>query len=61
MTSEEKEREIVTEFNRLRGKIAGLIESWGLKSTQERGAISTFKSLSYDSEKAIKELLKKDF
>lgn len=58
MSSEEKERLATLEFNRLRGKIAGLIESWGLRESQERAAINTFKSLSYDSEKVIKDLLK---
>ncbi len=58
MTVEEKDKLIVQEFNRLRGKIAGLIESWGLQEKQERGAINTFKSLSYDSEKVVKDLLK---
>lgn len=38
------------EFNRLRGRLAGLIESWGLPERQERGAIQTLKQLTYDSE-----------
>lgn len=59
MSSKEKSPEelVVEEFNRLRGKVAGLIESWGLFEKQERAAISTFKSLTYDSEKVLKELL----
>lgn len=51
---------VIEEFNRLRGKMCGLIESWGLPERQERGAISTFKSLSYDAEKTIKELVDDD-
>jgi len=51
---------ISEEFNRLRGRLCGLIESWGLPDRQERGAISTLKSLSYDSEKAIKEIVDED-
>lgn len=48
--------EVVSEeMNRLRGRLCGLIESWGLDDRQERGAISTLKSLSYDAEKKIKE------
>lgn len=54
MTSEEV---ISEEFNRLRGRMCGLIESWGLEERQERGAIQTLKSLSYDSQKVISELL----
>jgi hypothetical protein len=52
----EKEELISDEFNRLRGRLCGLIESWGLDERQERGAINTLKSLSYDSQKAITDL-----
>lgn len=45
------------EYNRLRGRLCGLIESWGLPERQERGMIQTLKSLTYDSEKVIKDLL----
>lgn len=48
---------VTEEFNRLRGRICGLVESWGLPDRQERGAISTFKSLSYDSQSVIIELI----
>lgn len=48
------------EMNRLRGRLCGLIESWGLPEKQERGAINTLKSLSYDAQKNITELLKED-
>lgn len=47
---------VAQEFNTLRGRILGLIESWGLPERQERGAKSTFKSLTYDAERVIKEL-----
>jgi hypothetical protein len=43
------------EMNRLRGRLCGLIESWGVPDKQERGMINTLKSLTYDAEKAIKE------
>lgn len=43
------------EFNRMRGRLCGLIESWGLPERQERGAINTLKTLSYDAQKVIKE------
>lgn len=49
--------EIASEFNTIRGRILGLIESWGLPETQERGCKSTFKSLTYDAEAAIKALV----
>jgi len=45
------------EFNRMRGRVLGLIESWGLPERQENGCKSTFKSLTYDSEKVITELV----
>lgn len=45
------------EMNRLRGRLAGLIESWGLPERQERGCINTMKSLSYDSEKVFVETM----
>lgn len=47
---------IASHFDRLRGRILGLIESWGLPPTQERGAKSIFKSLTYDMEAEINEL-----
>ena len=53
--NEEFEGLIQEEFNRLRGRILGLIESWGLPERQENGAKQTFKQLSYDAQKAIEE------
>lgn len=47
---------IASHFDRLRGRILGLIESWGLPPTQERGAKSIFKSLTYDMEAEINDL-----
>jgi hypothetical protein len=52
------EATVAKEFNRLIGRLCGLIESWGLDERQERGAIQTLKSLSYDSQKVIVDLLK---
>jgi hypothetical protein len=49
---------VASEFNTVRGRILGLIESWGLPERQERGCKSTFKSLTYDAEASIKELWK---
>jgi len=56
---ENREEIIIKEFNTLRGRVLGLIESWGLPEKQERGCKATFKSLTYDAEKAIKDLLTK--
>jgi len=51
---------VTEEMNRLRGRLCGLIESWGLPEKQERGAINTLKSLSYDAQKTITDALKED-
>lgn len=48
---------VSTEMNRLRGRLAGLVESWGLDEKRERAMIATLKSLSYDSERVLKELV----
>lgn len=45
------------EFNRIRGRLCGVIESWGLPERQERGAVATFKALSYDAQQRIKDRL----
>jgi hypothetical protein len=55
--NEELEGLLQDEFNRLRGRVLGLIESWGLPERQENGCKTTFKSLTYDSEAAITELV----
>lgn len=51
------EQAVIEEFNRLRGRVLGLIESWGLEERQENGCKQTFKSLTYDAEARVKELL----
>jgi hypothetical protein len=56
MTSEEI---IIKEFNTLRGRVLGLIESWGLPERQEKGCKATFKSLTYDAEKSIRDIVTK--
>ena len=55
--NEELEGIIADEFNRMRGRILGLIESWNLPERQENGAKNTFKSLSYDAQARIVELI----
>lgn len=59
MTDQGESPEVLVskEMNRLRGRLAGLIESWGLDERRERAMIATLKSLTYDSEKALKSLL----
>lgn len=49
--------QVSVEMNRLRGRLAGLVESWGLDDKRERAMIATLKSLSYDSERVLKELV----
>jgi hypothetical protein len=58
---EELEGLLEDEFNRMRGRILGLIESWGLPHTQENGAKNTFKQLSYDAQTRISEYLEANF
>lgn len=52
-----EEQAVADEYNRLRGRLCGLIESWGLSEKRERAMISTLKSLTYDSEAVVKELV----
>lgn len=54
---EDKSDVVGEEFNRLRGRVLGLIESWGLPETQEKGCKATFKSLTYDSQAIISALV----
>lgn len=51
------EETVAAEYNRLRGRLCGLVESWGLDAKRERAMISTLKSLTYDSERIVKELV----
>lgn len=44
-------------FDRMRGRMCGLVESWGLDERRERGMISMIKSLSYDAEAAIEKVI----
>lgn len=52
-----EQRAVANEYNRLRGRLCGLIESWGLTDKRERAMISTLKSLTYDSEAVVKDLV----
>lgn len=55
--TKQKEDLLVAEFNTLRGRILGLIESWGLPERQEQGAKATFKSLTYDAQARLSDLI----
>jgi len=57
MQTETKEDVVADEFNRLRGQLCGFIEACGLPEKQERGAIATLKTLTYNAQKRIVELL----
>lgn len=58
LNQDELEAAIRKAHNRMRGHLAGLIESWGLNAQQERGCISTMKSMSYDAENQLVELIR---
>ena len=44
-------------MNRLRGRLCGLIESWGLDERRESACKQTLKTLTYDSEALLADLL----
>jgi hypothetical protein len=54
---DEVETSVAESYNRLRGRLCGLIESFGLDERQERGCINTLKSLTYDSQAELLEIL----
>ena len=56
MSSQDGDR-VAEEYDRLRGRLCGLLESWGLPDKQERGMIATLKTLTYDSQKVVKEIV----
>jgi hypothetical protein len=49
---------VADEYNRLRGRLCGLVESWDVGDKRERAMISTLKSLTYDSEAVVQDLVK---
>ena len=53
----EVEDNIHAEMNRLRGRLCGLIESWGLDEKRESACKQTLKTLTYDSEALLVKLL----
>lgn len=52
------EEVVAQEFDRLRGRLCGIVESWGVPERQERGMIQTLKSLSYDTQKIVNDFIK---
>lgn len=52
-----EEQAVADSMNRLRGRLCGLIESWGVGEKQERAMISTLKSLTYDGQQEINEII----
>lgn len=52
-----RDRVVEVEMNRLRGRLCGLIESWGLPEQREEGMKSILKLLTYDSEEKIKKAI----
>lgn len=57
MPNQEVDEVVATAMDRLRGKTCGFLESLGLNEKQERAAITTFKSLTYDAQKELLENL----
>ena len=60
MTNTESEQllELVKKTqNRLRGRMIGLVESWGMDEKRERAMIQTIKGTSYDNEEELKRTL----
>lgn len=61
MGDKSPEAVVVDSFNRMRGRCCGLVESWGLDDKRERAMIQTLKSLTYDTQKEVMELLEEEF
>jgi hypothetical protein len=47
-------------MDNLRGRVLGMVESWGLPDKQERGIKSTFKSLTYDLQADLQNDIRED-
>lgn len=55
---QEFEEKFARDYDRLRGMMLGMLESFNLEPKHERAAVSTFKSFSYDRQKDQLELIK---
>ena len=51
--------EITKTQNRLRGRLCGLVESWGMDARRESAMIQTIKATTYDNERDLKDALYK--
>jgi hypothetical protein len=51
--------QVAHEFDTIRGRVLGMIESWGLPQRQEDGCKGTFKSLTYDGQAKIEAIIEK--
>jgi hypothetical protein len=58
-SSIESEDAIHKELNRLRGRLCGLIESWGLEEGREEACKQVLKTLTYDSERLLVDLVQR--
>lgn len=57
MAEESPQDVLDKEFDRMRGRLLGMIESFGLAERQESGCKQTLKALSYDAQERISKLL----
>jgi hypothetical protein len=55
--SQEFEDAVHKDMNRLRGRLAGALEAMGLDEKQERSAIALMKSITYDVEENLIDLI----
>lgn len=46
------------ELNRLRGRLFGLVESWGLPERQENACKQLVRSITYDSQAKLERILR---
>lgn len=53
----EAEEVLKAEMNRLRGRLCGLIESWGLPEKREEACKGILKQITYDSQERLKDLI----
>lgn len=51
-----REQVIADYMDRIRGRLCGLIESFGLPERQERACIQTLKSISYDLQRELEQM-----
>lgn len=57
--STETEALVARHMDRLRGRCCGAVESWGLDDRRERAMIALLKSLTYDCQDSLLEVLRR--